>query len=94
MHLCVMSNSEWLMRKLVILKSIVKNLFRTQPKKGKICIYFKKLNEKFRATEDNLQIQNVSGVSERVNGGKCIEATFKFVFSTIKGRHWSLAQRN
>lgn len=40
------------------------------------------------------KFKNVSGVSERVNGGKCIEATFKFVFSTIKGRHWSLAQRN
>lgn len=44
--------------------------------------------------EDRLQIQNVSGVSERVNGGKCIEATFKFVFSLIKGKHWSLVQRN
>lgn len=44
--------------------------------------------------EDRLQIQNVSVISERVNGGKCIKATFKFVFSIIKARHWSLAQRN
>lgn len=36
----------------------------------------------------------MSGVSERVNGGKCIEATFKFVFPIIKGKHWSLVQRN